>query len=110
MRAGKLKQLIIYQTVPTTKSARGADVAGTPVDFATVYAQVTVAKGQRGEAFTGDRLTVKTRYELKHRYVAGITEGMQVSWGSPARILNVLSAPDVGAQAPDMIVVAEEQR
>ncbi len=110
MRAGKLDQLIIYQTVPTTKSATGADVPGTPVDFATVYAEVKVARGQRGEFFDANRLNVKTKYELKHRYVAGLRENMQVAWGSPARILKVLSAPDVGPRAPYMIVVAEEQR
>lgn len=110
MRAGKLDQLITYQTVPTTKSSTGADVPGAPVDFATVYAQITPSKGQRGEFFDANRLNVKTRYDLKHRYVAGLTEGMQVSWGSPARTLNVISAPDVGPRAPYMIVVAEEQR
>ncbi len=110
MRAGKLDQLITYRTVPTTKSATGADVPGTPVDFATVYAEITPSRGNRGEFDAANRLNVKTRYDLKHRYVAGLTEGMQVSWGSPERLLNVLSVPDVGPRAGYMIVLAEEQR
>ncbi len=108
MRAGKLDQKITYRTVPTTKSATGADVPGAPVDFATVYAQITPAKGQRGEFFAADRLNVKTKYDLKHRYVAGLTEGMQVAWGS--RTLNVLSVPDVGSRPGYMVVLAEELR
>ncbi len=109
MRAGKLTEKITYRTVPTTKSATGADVAGTPVDFATVYAEIKPAKATGNREFlAANRLNVKTRYDLKHRYVAGLHEGMQVAWG--ARTLNVLSVPDVGPRAPYMIVLAEELR
>ncbi len=108
MRAGKLIHKITYQTVPTTKSASGADVPGEPVDFATVYAKITPAKGQRTEFFAADRLNVKTKYDLKHRHVAGLHEGMRVKWGD--RTLNVLSAPDVGPRVSYQVVLAEELR
>jgi head-tail adaptor len=108
MRAGKLTEHIFYQLIPTTKSATGADVEGTPVRFASVYAQITPSRGNRGEMDAANMLITQTRFDLKHRPLSGITEGMQVLWGS--RILNVLSAPYVNQRMPYMTVVAEEQR
>lgn len=108
MRAGELDQRISFVARPTTKSPSGDDVPGSPVTYATVYARITPAKGQRPEFYQADRLNVKTKYDVRVRYVAGLTEDMEIIWGS--RVLNILSIPDAGKRPGWLLILAEEQR
>jgi SPP1 family predicted phage head-tail adaptor len=108
MRAGKLDQPIAIQTVPTAKSASGADIPGTPVTFAEVYASVRPAQGQRGEFFAADRENVKRKFDVMIRYLAGVDETMQIAWG--ARTLKILAVLDDGGRWGGLRILAEEQR
>ena len=91
IRAGKLRQVITYQAKTVTTDDYGGPVE-TWADFATVRASVAPLIGKDLMASMAAQSTAEMR--INHRYLAGVTSAMRISWngaeyeiiGEPANV------------------------
>lgn len=108
---GKRDQRIVIRSVPTTKSASGADLRGDPLTVARVYAAIKPAiTGSKREFYTAEKLTTRTLYELEFPYIEGLNETMEILWEARGVVLDILEVHDLGGRPLNIKLTAQEQR
>jgi SPP1 family predicted phage head-tail adaptor len=104
--AGKRRQHITIQQITTSTDSYGEAVPS-PSTFATAYASVRQLTGR--EIFYAEQVQALATHEVNLRYVAGVTEKMQVAIeGGPA--LAIVSVNNVEFRNRELILLCVEKK
>ena len=102
---GELRQQITIQQLSTSADAYGA---ATPAwsTLATVWAKVHQLKGS--EQFYAHQVVELATHEVTIRYLAGVSEQMQIVWG--ARTLKIENVNDVDGRGIKHVLLCAEKK
>ena len=104
LAADDLQHRVIIESLLETQSVDG-DVTATPVTFATRWAEITSLGGR--ELDRARQIAATASVRIRMRYLAGVTPGMQVRYGS--RVLGIESAQNTNEANIETVLLCSER-
>lgn len=118
MRNGKKRHRITIQTIPQTRSATGASIAGTATVFKRLWAAIIPLGAERNlaaaqEEFGAGRQYASALHRIETDYVAGVSTDMRVSVSNgpfDGRLFDIQSVSPLNGRRREMHLIVKEYR
>jgi head-tail adaptor len=108
IRAGELKEQLIFEKPTWTKASSGAETA-TYTTHAIVHGSVSFGIEDRGSAsenIESGQATAQRQGRIKIRYLQGIDETYRIKWGT--KYLSIISIDDKDNRHHEMILMVRQ--
>lgn len=104
MRAGNLKNKIIFQSIGNTTNAFGEIEEGNFQDYKTVWASITPVSGK--ESFLSNADFSMVSHKIKIRYIPNLNASMRIKWG--VRIFHINYLRNISESNDEIEILATE--